>query len=154
MQREGAATAAAAAAAAQMHPDARCYLNILHHSSTEQFASASGAHLQSVFTSSESGTVFTGARTRCTVWCAVLLWLFFFFPSHTGILAQTGALSCLCTSFSERVMIAVNKPSLPAAAAWFSSVPVIASLFFCSLRASFLALGGPQNSLHKLNRTS
>lgn len=53
---------------------------------------------------------------------------------------------------SERVTIAVNKPSLPAAAAWISSVPVIASLFFCSLWASFLALGGPENSLHKRNR--
>lgn len=150
MQREGAATAAAAAA--QMHPDARCYSNILHHSWTEQFVSASGAHLQSVFTRSESGTVFTGARTRFAVWCAVLLWLFFF--SCTGILAQAGALSCLCTSFSERVTIAVNKPSLPAAAAWVPSVPVIASLFFCSLRASFLALGGPENSLHEPIRTN
>lgn len=79
MQREGAAAAAAAAVAAgQMHPRARCYSNILHHSWTELFASASGAHLQSVFTTSESGTVFTGARTRFTVWCAVLLRLFFF----------------------------------------------------------------------------
>lgn len=53
----------------------------------QQFASASGAHLQNVFTSSESGTVFTGAGTRFAAACAVTF-CFFFNPSPsfcTGI---------------------------------------------------------------------
>lgn len=69
MQREG----AAATAAAELHPAARCCSNTLHHSPKP--TSASGAHLQNVFTSSESGTVFAGAGTRFAAACAVTFFL-------------------------------------------------------------------------------
>lgn len=48
----------------------------------QQLASASGAHLQNVFTSSESGTVFTGAGTRFVAACAVT---FFFLPFFSAL---------------------------------------------------------------------
>lgn len=113
---------------AQMTPNAQCYSNVLHHSWIDYFMSASGAHLQCMFTSTESGTVFTGAGTS-TFYCLVS-WDFFLCTGIQGI-TQAGTLFLpLHIMFSGLFIMTLNKLNYPEGTTWCSSVRVIACLLF------------------------